>query len=168
MAYCHQKRFIPDLKSKMDEQILRQAGTRKEWTRMQLIYVTIILKAHFFFWTWESNSLPFPYLKSVQFATSYVVINSATKYIHLIVDNIRIMKEAPWRNLKRNRTKLLYSQPELVSWGYNLTQRAFSVDISPAKKTTPGWNYKMLVSLVWRIHLNKTNRDVNKWLCSDE
>ena len=46
MVYCHQKRLIPDLKSKMDEQILRQAGTRKEWTRMQLIYVTIILKAH--------------------------------------------------------------------------------------------------------------------------
>lgn len=46
MAYCHQKRLIPDLKSKMDEQILRQAGTRKEWTRMQLIYVTITLKAH--------------------------------------------------------------------------------------------------------------------------
>ena len=49
MAYCHQKRLFPDLKSKMDEQILRQAGTRKEWTRMQLMYVTIILKAHSFF-----------------------------------------------------------------------------------------------------------------------
>lgn len=46
MVYCHQKRLVPDLKSKMDGQILRQAGTRKEWTRMQLIYVTVILKAH--------------------------------------------------------------------------------------------------------------------------
>lgn len=59
MAYCHQKRLIPDLKSKMDEQILRQAGTRKEWTRMQLIYVTIILKAHEAFLSGLENPIPF-------------------------------------------------------------------------------------------------------------
>lgn len=98
MAYCHQKRL-----KEWDGWTDFKTGRNKEGMNTHATYICNYYSKSplgFFKWTWESNSLPFLYLKSVQFATSYVVINSATKYIHLIVDNIRIMKEASWRNLK--------------------------------------------------------------------